>query len=355
MGIIIKTKKIMVLVNTMPSSNLFPNIYDSFRHVKRYPGPWIPEQGKEFELDQLIVFINNLKNYSREATTYYNSKDGLKITSDFKGITNPSTAEKKIGLYTNISAFRLDPLQFTIDSDDPTSYDEVNLKISSIIKRIEPYKKTQSEGIMLPIPSEIEEYDGIVCTSKKYDLSKDLKVAFSNNELEKQFSEEFQSGMPLLSIDILQPHVTNLPLQSILELRKDYQKNFTRFQNELVSFIEASNSVSTKDKLLDLLRKIDNEVYRLQGEFDAISRKEELAKENIVFSFGAMTLVPFIPSNVAQSLITLLGASEIVSSYKNLRLLEIERFKLEADPFYIPFHLSQLSKNMPFDTKDSSV
>ena len=62
------------------------------------------------------------------------------------------------------------------------------------------------------------------------------------------------------------------------------------------------------------------------------------------YSFGVLSLVLLLPTEVFKSLAALLGSTSILKSIRNIRLLEIERRELKDDPFYIPYKLTKLSE-----------
>lgn len=322
-----------------------PDIMLSFKDVKPYQGEWTPHAGKQHELRQVSRVIDNLKEYSENARKYIDSQHGLKIASEFNRLNNATIVGKNISWLTSVSILKLDSIKFTVDSDDPETYEELSNTISIIKNRVEPFESLRLAGIIMPIPTVIEEYDGISHTSEQYDLSKGvIDAGFSNDFLKKQLTEEESYGMPQATIELLLPRVATIPLSTILEIRTEYKDVFTRFQNELITFVRKSDAVSSEDTLLDLLVRIDSEVYRLLSEFEEIDREEKLEKQGLVYSFGVMSLVLFAPSEIFQSLAMLLGSSDLLRILKNLRLLEIKHQKLTRDPFYIPYKLSELAK-----------
>jgi len=317
----------------------------SFKDVKPYPGEWTPQAGKAHELDQAFEVIDNLKEYALQAREYINHHHGLKIASEFYNLNNPTVVGKNISWLTSVSVLKLDPLKFTIDSDDPETYGELSSKISLVKRRIEPFECLRLAGILIPMPTVIEEYDGMFDRSEQYELSKGIiDAGFSYDFLRKQLTEETDFEIPQATLELLLPRVATIPLSTILKIRTEYKEVFTRFQNELIKFIRKSDTVGSEDKLLDLLVRIDGEVHRLQSEFEEIDSNEKLEKQGLIYSFGVMSLALFVPSEVLKSLVALFGSSNILSALRNLRLLEIKRRKLTGDSFYIPFRLSELAK-----------
>ena len=246
---------------------------------------------------------------------------------------------------TSVSVLKLDSLKFTIDRDDPETYRELSGKISLIKRRIKTFERLRLAGILIPMPTVIEEYDGIFDRSEQYDLSKGIiDAGFSNDFLRKQLTEEIDFEMPQATLELLLPRVATIPLSTILKIRTEYKEVFTRFQNELITFVRKSDAVSSDDKLLGLLVRIDAEVHRLRSEFEEIDRNEKLEKQGLVYSFGVISLALFVPSEVLKSLVALLGSSDVLRTLRNLRLLKIKHRKLTSDPFYIPYRLSELAK-----------
>ncbi|MFM7888853.1 MAG: hypothetical protein ACKPCM_19655, partial [Pseudanabaena sp.] len=155
---------------------------------------------------------------------------------------------------------------------------------------------------------------------------------------------EFLHNYPLGIIQFLLPRVASISQIEILNLREEYSHTFTSFQHEIVKFLKDSNAIDSESKLVDLLRKIDNEVHRLSVEFEAIDKKKKYEKFGLLTSFSIMSFILVVPPDLYRSVVALFGASGILQSLRNIRFLNIEQEKLSEDPFFIPYKLTTLSK-----------
>lgn len=322
------------------------DIMKIFENVSPYPGPWKPREGKDHELSQVLDVIEGLKGYSYEVREYILCCQGLKIASEFK-LPNIEVVAKNISWLTSVSFLKLDHLGFTTDSDDPTTYSELKTDIEIIRHRIAPFESLHLEGIVIPIPTTIEKYDGRFNTSDTIDLGKSvLNAGFSNQFLVQQMTEQMTMHTPCGMLELLLPRVARIPLSEILSIRKEYSSLFIRFQNELVKFIDRSDKSDSESKIVDLLGHIDNEIDIIRKEFETIDRKKRLEMMGLTFSFGVLSLVLLLPSEVYKSLAAILGSSSVFNTIRNIRLLEIERRELEDDPFYIPYRLTELERQV---------
>ncbi|MCZ3367255.1 MULTISPECIES: hypothetical protein [Methanobacterium] len=312
----------------------YPDIMEAFRDIEEFSGPH--HLRKEHELIQVSNVLRNFRNYAEDANKYIGRHSGIMVSNSFQNLNNPATVEKNISWLTSVSALKLNEMKFTVDADDPETYDEIYHKSLRIQNQIKNFKNIISEGILVPIPTVIEEYDGINRYSRKYDLSKNvLDVKFSK---ELEFTEE-----NLVKLQILLPNVENVPLSEILIMRKEYSDIFHRFQNKMMDYMSEFDRVSSVDKLFQTSYKLNEEIRRLNSSFKDIDHNMKLQRQGMYRSFGVMSLAFFVPHDLLPVILTL-GGSELFRTLDNLRMLSFEKQKLQEDPFYMPYKLSKLAK-----------
>ena len=147
-------------------------------------------------------------------------------------------------------------------------------------------------------------------------------------------------------LELLLPRVAAVPYEDILDLRRDNAESFTHFQNKLVDFIRRSDAATSEASLVDLLLHIDEEITRLRSEFERLDSRKSLEKMGLMYSFGVMSLVLLLPTEIFKSFAALLGSTSSLKALRNIRLLDIERRALADDPFYLPYRLSTMARDL---------
>lgn len=321
------------------------DIMDVFSEVKPFPELWEPARGKRHEGAQAADVIRRLTDYSKRVADYVRGQPGLKISSSFD-LSRKDVVAKNVSWLTSVSLLELGHLRFTVDSDDPETYDELAGKISRIRAQIEPFLQLKEAGIVVPVPTTIDEYDGIFNQSHKVDLGSEvIQAGFTNGFLARQMTEVGASTPPGI-VEFLLPRVAGIPLLDILRLRSEKSQSFTRFQKAVVDFVTASDAATSEAKLVDLMLQVDSEIERLKTEFERLDERRLLERLGVAYSFGVLSLVLVLPSELFQSFAALFGSQSILKSARNLRLIAADRRELEDDPFYLPYRLTILAKQL---------
>ncbi len=321
-----------------------PSILKIFGAVKPYSGTNETISKKRHELEQTLSVIRQLNDYTDNVRILIEQCSGLKIASDFN-LRNADIVAKNISWLTSISILKLDHMKFTIDEEDPTTYEELIGNTQYISKKISPFQKLYSAGIVVPIPTTIEQYDGAHNFSNTFDLGKNiLDVGFSNQFVKQQLTGKQPSTFRHAVLELKLPRVAHIPEGEILSIRTDNNELFMHLQDELVKFINKSNETDSEEKLKNLLLHIDDEIHRLTKEFEKIDQKRRLEQLGLAYSFGVMSLVLILPSEIYKSFAALLGSTNILNTIRNIRLLDLEKRQLLDDPFYIPYKLSKMAE-----------
>jgi hypothetical protein len=299
---------------------------------------------KEHEYIQVTNIVEAVHRYLSELEIYIANCPGLKVVSDFD-MPNCDVVGKNLAWLTSVAVVRHEPIRLTVDAGDPETYAELSSKVSRLRSALLPFDKYSKHGILVPSPViDAYAYDGIFNHTHCVKLPEDIfDVGFSDGYLRQQFAEQSLHKYPPGVIEFLLPRVANVPSNEIIALREDSNELFTSFQNEIMQFLRNSNMADTEGKLIDLLSHVDEQVRRLRREFEQLDRRKHLEAQGLFYSFGVLSLVLIVPSELFKSLLALLGANSISRSIQNIRLIQFEERELKDDPFYIPYKLAKLS------------
>jgi hypothetical protein len=317
------------------------NILSVFEGIRPFEGP----KRKVRELEQTRDVLERLSEYCEDVKLRVNSCSGLKICSDFL-VPRKHVVERNITWLTSVSLLKLAKMDFSVDADDPSYYAELIHMADHIRRNIADFTPDLVEqGVLVPIPSVIEEHDEKNRESRTIDFSEQVfHVGFSSPFVLQQLTEERVTSPPPGVLEFLLPRVANVPLSEVLNLRRDLCPVFDRFQRELVAFIQNSAAVDSESKLYDLFLRVDNETRRLTSEFGRLDKQHSLERMGLAYSFGVISLVLLLPGDVFKSIAALLGTTSVLNAIKNIRLVSMERRTLEDDPFYIPYRLTELAR-----------
>ncbi|MFI5396172.1 MAG: hypothetical protein ACHQ9S_11630 [Candidatus Binatia bacterium] len=312
-----------------------PDIFHAFARLRHFSAGLTDEQRISHDKYQVDSVIDRLIDYREAVERTINTTPGLKIASDFQ-LHRTDIVAKNIAWLTSLSVLRLPPITFPGDADDPTTFGELLQVKRMISQTIAPFWWLCNEGILLPYP-----------TFDPPGLLKDvLNVGFSNEYLASQMSEHGRGPFPAGVLELLLPRVASVPQGEILTLRKDNAELFTHFQCEITDFLRSSDAASSEASLVDLLLHIDQQVARLRNEFERLDKKKSLEKMGLAYSFGVMSLVLFLPTEIFKSFAALLGSTSSLKALRNIRLLHIEGRQLADDPFYLPYKLSKMARDL---------
>lgn len=323
-----------------------------FNDVTPFPGPWEPKAGKEHEQKQVIGVISGMKAHARQVGQLVKQSPGLKIAGGFEA-ENVEIVGKNICWLTSVAILPLSPMRFTVDIDDPETYDELSGKIRSIQSKLRPFESLISSGVITPCPTKIEEYDGIYNVSRSYDAfqvnhfgDEVFWVSFSDKEISQSGSSETEELAPEHVVDLFLPHVSRLPLSEILRLRKELNGPLVRFQGELVSFIRSSDIVASEDELFELFGRLDVAIEHLVKAFESIEDQYQLATLGMTYKFGVVSLVPTVPSGSVKNFIALWQSSEPLRTLRHIRLVHPKQRELKDPPFRLYFWVDTLSREL---------
>jgi len=170
--------------------------------------------------------------------------------------------------------------------------------------------------------------------------AKVARANFSRQSLVRQFSEEnLDVGVPDARLtNIYLPHLTNVPLEALIELRQEEAEAYAKFQNALASFVlDAGNSFS-ESKLEDYLRVINDGVLSLVNRFKVHKKRLYSVYRGVGLEAVGVALIAFVGPELRPFLGGFLGAlsAHLVRIKMELEAAEVE---LTGDPFYVAWKL----------------
>lgn len=195
------------------------------------------------------------------------------------------------------------------------------------------------------IPGRIEEArPSLPIEDFTFDLNDDLpgeEFSVTAEEIKLAFSDA-----PLQGIFVPLPHVANLDLDMVLNLREEYEDEWIRFQGACKRILRQSPSVNAEAKILDMAKEIDQRVRELNARVEGGRFLNK--REGVILSIGlaGFVLALVSPSQEVRSAIAAaLGsftAAQGIRFFTSKR--EIEN-KLQADSdFFFPWKVSQLDQ-----------
>lgn len=192
-------------------------------------------------------------------------------------------------------------------------------------------------GLVYPMPNQF-------CVPHyTFDLSELPASEFSLSD--KQIQAVYSPG-PLAGIFVPLPHVENLELDELLDLRDEFEEDWLRYQRACRKFLEQSTAASSEKKLCELALEIDHAVRQLnasynQNRFISQRRGVSLAIGLAGFVFSLITPIPEVKDAIASAFGSF-SAVEGIRFFTSRKEIE-NQLRADSD-FYFPWKVSQLDQ-----------
>jgi hypothetical protein len=174
---------------------------------------------------------------------------------------------------------------------------------------------------------------------------------FTRDGLVRQFTErdlsasEHYVDVGLTSIYL--PHVTNVPLEAILDLREQEAEIYAEFQSAIEEFVYVSDDKISEKKIEEYLRRVDDGVRAIRAKYLLLEKNWTLRKYEMGIEFLALCFVPFLSPDLAKALTPFIGTITAFDFLRSSREYREQRNAVASDKFYIAWKLSEFEDMYP--------
>jgi len=203
------------------------------------------------------------------------------------------------------------------------------------------YRDLVEDGIIIPLPKEINSLTTSTAPSRSVATESALPVSLKDETLFTQLSESEEVARPSRSgySNLLLPSLQNSSIEDIRTLRHELSDSFIAFHRQLKSQLQGTSSVSNEQSLLELMQQTDEEVRRLHSSINSLKRTRLLKGSTIVSGFTAAAIVAFAPANLSTMVAGLFGSSSAVAGMAFLTDFYGKSMDLHQHNFYFPWKI----------------
>jgi hypothetical protein len=190
------------------------------------------------------------------------------------------------------------------------------------------------------------------------DKQRELRVAFrqgkvtrgnfSRDDLVRQFTErDLVPGDTHIDVGLTQvylPHITNIPLNRIIELRETEIRAYSDFQIALEDFVYGSQNTASEEKILEFLKHLDEAIRSIRADIERIQRKWKITREELIIKYLSVGFVALLARQHAAALMPFFGAVTAFDFLKSNREFRLQKLDAVPDEFYAVWKIDQLGK-----------
>jgi hypothetical protein len=168
-------------------------------------------------------------------------------------------------------------------------------------------------------------------------------IDLSKDKLKRQITEyrPEQAELKWPPVYIYLPHLTGLPISLLKSLRLQHGDLFALYNSTIESFFSNSAKAKTEDRLLDVMREIDEEIRKIETELEKISKSKTLQKYQITAQIGIGVLCAFLPADLAEIGMVLSGSGAAKEVFNFVKTNVDKKALLSGSAFYLPWLIHQ--------------
>jgi hypothetical protein len=190
------------------------------------------------------------------------------------------------------------------------------------------------------------------------DREKELKTAlrkgkvtrgnFAREDLVRQFTErDLQENERYVDAGLTRvylPHLTNVPINKIIEIREKERDSFIDFQSAIENFVYGSQETASEVKIEEFLKHLDESIRHIRAKISQIKQDWKLTQTEQVIKAVAVSFVAFLPHEIAVAVAPFLGTITAFDYLKSNREYNEKLHAATSGEFYIAWKLSKLGK-----------
>lgn len=309
-------------------------------HLQQIVNLITESQGIIFRFDNYNPKWENLGKVSRKAV-FYSDVSIVLLTGEIQVRGPAGASEQRRKTPKKILATNMDGLVSTL------------LRIKPLVER----------GIVIPLPGEmvfdrrqeyldarvISEYNAII-DSIKTDQIKNVVVPVSldkwavRSQIEEMMVRSQRSSM-LRPLHIYLPHLSNVPLDTLISIREDNYDSFMRFQQAMRGFLITSSGVKSERAFIELASKVDYEVGELRIKMEKMKREATTKSFEAVGGLIASSLTLLVNADIARFISIAIGSKTIFDGLKFV-LERPDAYSIIKDSkYYLAYKVQQLSES----------
>ena len=164
-----------------------------------------------------------------------------------------------------------------------------------------------------------------------------INVSFTDPAIYSHLFETKRSNSKMSVLNVWQPQLSNVPLETLLKIRKDESDSFTRYQHVLRKLIIDENELDSETKIKELFQYVDYETRVLASKMQVITKSQTLKKLGAAVGVSIMGLSFAMPTEIASIVASVVGTYTGKEFFSNL-FQEREKINdLKSSDFYVPW------------------
>lgn len=175
-------------------------------------------------------------------------------------------------------------------------------------------------------------------------------IAFSNSELRRQIYEIDPHQYPGAGeVYIYLPHLARIAPDTLAKLRSDHVDVFALYNSTVQRLFEDSERADDESKLLDIFRRTDEEIRRIETEFRRLSRLSAVQADGAAVKLTLGVLCAYLPEAYLASqwreIALFLAGSGVLNDVRSYISTKWDKAALaKHDAFYFPWLVHQRTR-----------
>lgn len=170
---------------------------------------------------------------------------------------------------------------------------------------------------------------------------------FTRQTLLRQFAETKDDKTPLLDggmTRIYLPHVTNVSLNEVVEIRTSEQQAYDEFQAALCDYVFTTAGSFSERKLEEYLRRVDEALRKIRAHLFRLQRQYGARNREMLIKYLAVGLVALVPHELTLALAPFLSTLSAFDFIKSRGEYRESRDQAVSGEFYVAWRLDEVSQ-----------
>lgn len=242
--------------------------------------------------------------------------------------------EEYTNMPKNVSYYN--PAQVIAESSNlPREFNDIFYLLPSVVSTGSYYEDVDEEGN--------GRFDGVVSFSfySVYRAKRSYSVSFNDPVMKNNFLEHSPKTSVL---NIWLPRVTNIPLDTFLQLRADNVDSFQRYQAAIANFLDRTSKADSESALCELFEHVDYECRRFAEKMKNIRRSRVLSSLELLVGSCALGLSFLVDSDFAKLLTSFYGIYQGKDYITSLIKYNEMKHDLQVSDFYVSWLIDEKNK-----------
>lgn len=172
---------------------------------------------------------------------------------------------------------------------------------------------------------------------KAYKNKLGINVSFTDPTVYSHLFEIKHQTQGISVLNVWQPQLSNIPLETLFKIRVDERDSFTRYQHALRKLIVDAEELDCEMKIKELFQYVDYETRTLASKMQLIAKSQALRKLEAIVGVSLMGLSFALPTEIASIVASVIGTYTGKEFFSNLFQEREKIYDLKSSDFYVPW------------------